>query len=226
MPRINPATFNFEALESRELRQRQSMQEQRAIRMARRSAPRANKPFVCQDCGGDCKTLMAGMQASLKAGPSMGKASASERAKRAWEIIRARRASGYCSKPKAQRETKPCRTGKLRIVQLYLITGCDAGDLHTTHPAYAPNAPVCGLSWYILLSRSRDGKIVTLFHPFTLRRFEVPASAFAPKTEGMVTPFQIAKVMERGIAQELSLKRDICKYVYTIKANLQKGASQ
>lgn len=68
MPRVNPETLD--RLEARELRQRQQISQRRAIRRGLHQVRFSAEPklFVCPDCGGDCKTLMVAMQASLKAG--------------------------------------------------------------------------------------------------------------------------------------------------------------
>jgi hypothetical protein len=69
--KLNLANFNEEALERRELRERKTIQQQRAIRQASHRSVRAAEPkpkYTCPDCGGDCKSMMADMQAVLKGG--------------------------------------------------------------------------------------------------------------------------------------------------------------
>ena len=68
MPRVNLATLD--RLEASETRQRKQVSQFRAIRRGRHESrlSASPKPFICPDCGGDCKSLMAAMQASLKAG--------------------------------------------------------------------------------------------------------------------------------------------------------------
>lgn len=69
MPRIN--LQSLDRLESNELRNRKRTSELRAIRRAHHRTPIARpvvSAFACTECGGDCKTLMVAMQASLKAG--------------------------------------------------------------------------------------------------------------------------------------------------------------
>lgn len=60
--RVNPKNFNQGVQEARELRERKSVQQARAIRRNKR----ANR--ICRQCGGDCHSLMLGIQASLNGG--------------------------------------------------------------------------------------------------------------------------------------------------------------
>lgn len=74
MPRVNLATLD--RLEANEFRQRKQVSQLRAIRRAKHAIRRAHafqpttaqSAFSCPDCGGDCKSLMAAMQDSLKGG--------------------------------------------------------------------------------------------------------------------------------------------------------------
>jgi hypothetical protein len=63
--KVNPNNFNQEALEARELRERKSVQQHRACRRMAHRSTRTLAPFVCPDCGGDCKALAAGISASM-----------------------------------------------------------------------------------------------------------------------------------------------------------------
>lgn len=68
MPRVNVATLD--RLEAKEFRQRKQVSQLRAIRRGRHQARFSAEPkaFICPDCGGDCKSLMAAIQISLKGG--------------------------------------------------------------------------------------------------------------------------------------------------------------
>jgi hypothetical protein len=170
----------------------------------------------------------------------------SEQARQSWILIKARRAAGYYDKPKAGRQPakpatdKPCRTPrmpspvpeesiklprKMDIVKLYLIT-TKADDDAATDPCYAPHAPVCGQSYYVVLDSPAviaKAKTVNLFHPWTLTRFEVPRAAFRPDAAIEFTPAKIAQSIVKIIEREQSLKRPVCKYVHQIVASLKAG---
>lgn len=139
----------------------------------------------------------------------------------------------------AAKVEKPCRTlaraarvldeptveigKKLRVVNLFL-TQADSDSAEVMMESNAPNAPVNGQSWYVVLNHSKDGKTVSLFHPWTLTRFDIPALAFKPTQEGAISPFQIAKSLEQTIRLWVSLNRPVYKYVHAIKAQLQQKA--
>jgi hypothetical protein len=73
-------------------------------------------------------------------------------AAKAWETMRAKRAAqmGEIREGLAQ-TSESISVDDLDIVQLYLLPGCEKTD-----PNYAPGAPVCGLSHYIVAGRKEQ----------------------------------------------------------------------
>lgn len=112
---------------------------------------------------------------------------------------------------------------ELEIVQLYLLSGIKKLDENTT-PYYAPDAPVLGASHYVVLGR-KDRK-VTVFHPWTLTRFDVPALSFHPKAAdpSVTMPKVMAAITER-IRVRSAAQVEVPQYVGQIVSALTQKAA-
>lgn len=140
-------------------------------------------------------------------------------AAKAWETMRRNKVAQMGEIREAlSQTTETLDIDNLSIVQLYLLTGCEKTD-----PCYAPGAPVCGRSHYVVVGRK--AREVVLFHPWTASRFTIPVFSFRPEQpDASVTLPKILKAIERNIALSTSLCRELPQYVGQVRAALAQKA--
>jgi hypothetical protein len=148
---------------------------------------------------------------TLRRKAAAAKAVATLRAKRAGQLTEIREV--------ISQTTESLSVADLEIVSLYLLTGCEKTD-----PCYAPGAPVCGRSHYVVIGRKQ--REVILFHPWTASKFTIPVFSFRPEApDPSVTMPKIMAAIQRNIELGAQLKREVPQYVGQIRAALAQKAT-
>jgi hypothetical protein len=132
-------------------------------------------------------------------------------AAKAWETMRAKKATQLEGIREGMQQTaESLNVDDLSIVQLYLLSGGD-GKLDPDYQLYrAPSTPVTGLSHYVVIGRA--GKAVTLLHPPTLTKFDIPVFSFRPRpADPTCSRSRIAKQIASRITLHRQLKREVPK---------------